>query len=195
MVAGVFVSEGPILLRPFAIPDAFSGEECDRIVEIARNGLLKEAGLVRGVRDSGLRRAELAWLDEREGADWVEARLVDLVAAANRAHFGFALEDFAESAQVARYGAEREGHFAWHSDIGDGPVARRRKLTLVVQLSDPALYDGGALEVWPDGTARTAARDKGAAILFPSFMLHRVTSVTRGERHSLTIWAHGPEFR
>ena len=195
MASGVLLLEDPILLLPHAIPDAFTAEECDRIVEIARNGALRDARLVRGVRDSDMRRADLAWLDERDGADWVEARLVDLVAAANRAAFNFVLDDFAESAQVARYGAEREGHFAWHADIGDGPVARRRKMTLVVQLSDADRYDGGALEIWPDGSPRIAARDKGAAIFFPSFVLHRVTPVTRGERHSLTIWAHGPEFR
>ena len=44
---------------------------------------------------------------------------------------------------LARYGAERAGHFDWHSDIGDGPLARQRKLTMVVQLSEPGAYRGG----------------------------------------------------
>lgn len=153
------------------------------------------AGLVGGRRDDRVRRADLAWLDERARAEWVAGRLVALVAQANRAHFGFDLDDFAESAQVARYGAERQGHFAWHSDIGEGPVARRRKLTVVVQLSDPGDYEGGALEIWPDGAQQQAPREQGAAIVFPAFVLHRVTPVTRGTRHSLTIWAHGPALR
>lgn len=46
---------------------------------------------------------------------------------------GFDLTDFLESPQVARYGAEGEGHFDWHSDIGAGQVAAKRKLTIVVQ--------------------------------------------------------------
>lgn len=183
------------MLTPHLLPDAFSAEDCDRIIRAARSQPLDEAALVRNVSDGSIRRAELAWLDERPGADWVMDRIVALVARANREAFDFALSDFAESAQVARYGAERAGHFGWHSDIGAGAVAARRKLTMVVQLSEPGNYEGGLLELWPDGNVRTAARERGTAILFPSFVLHRVTPVTAGERWSLTIWAHGPAFR
>ena len=114
---------------------------------------------------------------------------------ANRDVYGFDLTEFAESPQVARYGAEREGHFSWHADIGDGRLAARRKLTMVVQLSDSADYAGGALEIMPSAQAVSAARERGSATLFPSFLLHRVTPVTEGERYSLTTWAHGPRFR
>ena len=41
----------------------------------------------------------------------------------------------------------------------------------------------------------TAGIARGTATLFPSYMLHRVTPVTEGIRHSLTVWAHGPAFR
>ncbi len=40
-----------------------------------------------------------------------------------------------------------------------------------------------------------ASRDRGAALVLPGFVLHRVTPVTGGARHSLTVWAHGPAFR
>lgn len=174
---------------------AFSTADCDRIVAIARAAEASDARLVGQARDHNLRRADLVWLDDVEGADWVMDRIIDVVRTANRDVFDFALTDFSESAQVARYGAEREGHFTWHSDIGDGQLASKRKLTMVVQLSDPADYDGGTLEVMPSSHAVEAPKTRGTATLFPSYMLHRVTPVTRGERHSLTIWAHGPAFR
>lgn len=183
------------MLTPRTIEDAFTPEECDRIIALAGTEPLKDAGLVRNTSDYSIRRAELAWLDERPGAEWVMDRIVATVARANREGFDFALSDFAESAQVARYGAEREGHFGWHSDIGAGAVAARRKLTMVVQLSEPDDYQGGVLELWPDGNVRQAAVARGSATVFPSFVLHRVTPVTAGERWSLTIWAHGPAFR
>lgn len=183
------------MLTPFTLTGAFSPEECNRIIDLAQSRPLDAAGLVGKVADPAIRRAELAWLDERRGAEWVMDRIVETVARANREAFDFALTDFAESAQVARYGAERQGHFGWHSDIGAGAVAARRKLTMVVQLSEPAGYEGGLLEIWPDGNVRQAARERGTAVLFPSFHLHRVTPVTAGERFSLTIWAHGPAFR
>jgi len=112
-----------------------------------------------------------------------------------RAAFGFDLTEFAESPQVARYGAEREGHFDWHSDIGAGALAARRKLTIVVQLSEPEGYAGGGLELWPDAHVRQVPRVQGQAVVFPSFVLHRVTPVTLGTRWSLTLWSHGPAFR
>ena len=121
--------------------------------------------------------------------------MMRLVAQANREALGFDLTEFAESPQVARYGAEREGHFDWHSDIGAGALAAKRKLTIVVQLSEPAAYADGTLELQPDSSIRQAPRDRGTAILFPSFVLHRVTPVTQGTRWSLTLWSHGPAFR
>lgn len=177
------------------IPAAFTPAECRHIVEIAQAEAPVEAGLVGARADHNIRRAEVAWLDEREGAGWVMDRLLRLVAQANREVFDFDLTEFAESAQVARYGAERAGHFGWHADVGDGVVARRRKLTMVVQLSEPEAYEGGTLELWAGHAPVAADRAQGAAVLFPGFVLHRVTPVTGGERSSLTIWAHGPEFR
>ncbi|ETX29928.1 2OG-Fe(II) oxygenase [Roseivivax isoporae] len=177
------------------VSDAFSGVDCDRILDLVAGAPANDARLVGRQRDHNLRRADLVWLDDLPGTGWVMDRIVDLVRRANRAVFDFDLSEFAESPQVARYGAEREGHFDWHADIGDGPLAARRKLTMVVQLSDPETYRGGALEIMPSAAVVTAAARRGAATLFPAFLLHRVTPVTGGARHSLTVWAHGPAFR
>ncbi len=146
-------------------------------------------------RDHNLRRADLVWVDDVPGTSWIMERIIDLVRVANRDLFQFDLSDFAESPQIARYGAEREGHFDWHADIGDGVVAARRKLTMVVQLSADDGYAGGVLEIMPSANVVEAGRGRGTATIFPAFQLHRVTPVTRGERFSLTVWAHGPGFR
>lgn len=183
------------MITVHTIPGAFSSDDCDRIVALARGATPRDAGLVGANTQHDIRRANLVWIHDVPGATWVMDRIIDIVATANRDVFDVALREFGESAQVARYGAERKGHFDWHSDIGTGPWASQRKLTLVVQLSDPAGYTGGQLQVWPSHAAITAAADKGTATLFPSYLLHRVTPVTAGERHSLTIWAHGPHYR
>ncbi|PZX12605.1 2OG-Fe(II) oxygenase [Celeribacter halophilus] len=183
------------MLSVYTLPEAFSPAECDAIILLAREEKLADAGLVRNRSDHNLRRADLAWLDERAGGGWIMERIMKLVAEANRECFDFALTEFGESPQVARYGAEREGHFTWHSDIGEGALASRRKLTMVVQLSDGNDYEGGMLELQPDANIRQADRAKGSAVLFPSFVLHRVTPVTAGERYSLSTWVHGQAFR
>lgn len=177
------------------LPDALTAEECDAVIALAAASQMKDAGLVRQTTAHQIRRADIAWLDDIPEAAWVMDRMVALVARANRQGFNFDLTDFSESAQVARYGAERQGHFDWHSDIGAGAVAARRKLTIVVQLSEPEDYEGGALQLRPDSNAHDAPRQRGLATVFPSFELHRVTPVTAGVRWSLTLWAHGPAFR
>ncbi|MGL4319728.1 MAG: 2OG-Fe(II) oxygenase [Paracoccaceae bacterium] len=168
-------------------------DECQSVVAMAEAHGLRAGRLV-GQVTSDLRRADLAWVDDLPDAGWIMDRMVRVVADANKA-FDFALDDFAESAQIARYNAEGRGHFDWHSDIGAGALAARRKLTIVVQLSDPADYSGGQLELQPDSHVRVAESAQGTATIFPSFVLHRVTPVTAGVRWSLTLWAHGPAFR
>lgn len=96
---------------------------------------------------------------------------------------------------MATYDESVAGHYDWHSDIGRRPLARRRKLTIVVQLSEGDAYAGGALEINLGGAVQAGERGIGDATLFASFMLHRVAPVTAGRRHSLTCWCHGPAFR
>ncbi len=175
--------------------DGFTERECERIIIAMQTATAKEALLVGKNSDHNLRRAELIWLDEVEGMGWVMDRLIKLVRASNADMFDFDLREFAESPQVARYSTANDGHFAWHSDIGDGPLARKRKLTLVVQLSKEGSYDGGNLEVMPSAHIVAANRSQGSVTIFPSFQLHQVTPMTHGIRHSLTVWAHGPAFR
>lgn len=181
------------MFDPLPVEALFAPDECDAILAAADG--FEEAGLVGGRRNAHLRRARIAWLDDDRAPAWLLRRIVEAVAEANRRRFDFAVEGFDERIQIARYPAATEGHFDWHSDVGEGPLARRRKLTLVAQLSDPADYAGGRLELNPDGRPQEAPRARGDAVLFPSFVLHRVTPVTAGERASLTIWAHGPPLR
>ena len=122
-------------------------------------------------------------------------RLIEIVRKSNADQFDFDLREFAESPQVASYNASDSGHFAWHSDIGDGPMARKRKLTLVLQLSLPSSYEGGDLEIMPNAQVLSASRSQDCVSIFPSFALHQVVRVQYGVRHSLTLWTHGPAFR
>jgi PKHD-type hydroxylase len=187
-------------MTPFVtLCDALTATECDQIIHLVQAAQMRDAALAGGTTSHDLRRAEVAWLDDTPAAAWVMDRMIGLVASVNRDEFGFDLSEFGESAQVARYGAEREGHFDWHTDIAAGnwqaSWAAKRKLTIVVQLSDPSEYDGGALQLWPNSHVTDAPRLRGLATVFPSNVLHRVTPVTRGTRWSLTLWAHGPRFR
>lgn len=178
-----------------SMPDAFSAAECGRIIAAQTTTVAKDALLVGQNQDHTLRKAELVWIDDVAGMGWVMERLIEVVRRSNTHTFDFDLREFAESPQVATYRATDSGHFAWHSDIGDGPAAGKRKLTLVLQLSKSSSYEGGDLEIRPSSQVVAASRAQGCVSIFPSFSLHQVTPVIRGIRHSLTVWAHGPAFR
>jgi PKHD-type hydroxylase len=38
-------------------------------------------------------------------------------------------------------------------------------------------------------------KQKGLVAAFPSYVLHRVTPVTRGIRKTLVVWLTGPRFK
>ncbi|KUP93379.1 PKHD-type hydroxylase [Tritonibacter horizontis] len=182
------------MLTPLTCSAMFSPAQCDEIIRYAKAGGVQEAGLVKGRQNDKIRTARIAWLDEDGDAGWVFSQVMATVSAANRSHFKFALTEFAEKVQIAVYDAADGSHFDWHSDIGAGHCAEKRKLTLVAQLSDPLTYEGGRLEMNSTGRVETAAVCWGDATLFPSFTPHRVTPVASGTRCSLTTWVHGPAF-
>jgi PKHD-type hydroxylase len=72
-----------------------------------------------------------------------------------------------------------------------------RKLTAVMLLNQPGKdFTGGDLQLF-EGTNNeySVDQEKGKIILFPSFMIHRVTPILSGIRKSIVIWITGPKFR
>jgi len=100
-----------------------------------------------------------------------------------------------ESFQYAEYRSEEGGHYDWHVDttprFNGGNV---RKLTFVVGLSHKHEYDGGELQLRHMPEPAKFKLGKGDFVIFPSFLLHRVTPVTRGVRKTLVGWGRGPNF-
>ena len=184
-------------MQPIAtLPGVLDPAACDRLVALSDAAPSRDGGLAGGVTDHGYRRADLVWLDDLPDAGWAMDILIRAVAQANRESFGFDLSDFAESAQIARYDAARQGHFTWHSDIGKTGLAARRKLTVVVQLSDPASYVGCNLQFHGhEQQIEQAAREQGSVTIFPSFRSHAVSKLIWGTRWSLVGWIEGPPFR
>ncbi len=86
--------------------------------------------------------------------------------------------------------AHRRDHYGWHMDVGPDGDTATRKISVTVQLSDPDTYEGGNLELMP-GDVAIMRRVQGGAVLFPSFLLHRVTPMEKGTRYSLVAWFVG----
>jgi PKHD-type hydroxylase len=110
----------------------------------------------------------------------------------NGQFFGFNLFGFNESMQYTVY-KDNGGHYDWHIDKGI-LSSSPRKLSLVLQLSDPSEYEGGDLEIMISKDVIKLEKRKGLVWAFPSWVLHRVTPVTKGIRRTIVVWVTGPKF-
>ena len=115
--------------------------------------------------------------------------------------------DWFESVQIARY--KKNQHYAWHTDGNNDHFAtygedgnytgKVRKLSLVSCISNG--FDGGELEFSiQDGgedtnLILTPGLEVGDVVVFPSFVRHRSTPVTKGTKYSVAMWCLGPPFR
>jgi PKHD-type hydroxylase len=101
--------------------------------------------------------------------------------------------------QVAEYDASYQGEYKTHHDVFwvNGDPIYHRKLSCVIQLSDPTSYDGGDLEMVDLSTYPEAdqIRKQGSALFFPSMFKHKANPVTRGTRYSIAAWFEGPKWR
>ena len=126
---------------------------------------------------------------------WIFDRLNFVIQAANEQFYNFNINGYAEF-QYTRYDAE--GRYDWHTDMAFGQKygndAEPRKLSLSLLLNDD--FEGGVFQVnaGKEEEALSVEMKKGRVVLFPSFMIHRVTPVTQGVRRSLVVWALGPKF-
>ena len=140
-----------------------------------------------------VRNSRIKWLHYDERTDWVYEKLKNFSIEANNTIWGFNLTSIIDSIQYTEY-PEGGGHYDWHVDIGPGSI-NHRKISIVTQLSDPSEYEGGELEIWCGGQFRQIPKIKGCTVLFPSFLLHRVTPVTSGVRRSMVLWAGGGSYK
>jgi PKHD-type hydroxylase len=183
-------------LPPFQIVASATGlltpAEIDALIA-EHEPKLSEGRLGEGAASERVRRSKVAFLRPDGEHRWLYERIWGAAVELNRRSFCVDIDGIRDHIQIARYDAADQGFYTWHTDFGD--IAPTRKVSITVQLSDPADYDGGDLELMFREEAHRADRTRGAIIAFPSWLLHRVTPVTRGARWSLVAWISGPRWR
>lgn len=173
----------------------FTDEELDAITAFAETLPAKQ---VRVGKDLQVRpeynRSITRWLPPGGETAWIYQKITTAVAMLNAAHYRYEISGLDEPLYHVTYLSDDQGHYAWHADLGHDNEPTR-KLSITFQMSDPASYDGGNLEINANGRPETAPRERGKLVLFPSYEIHRVTPVTRGQRSALVAWIGGPPFR
>lgn len=186
-------------------PGIFSSEVCEHVIKTgltykSQDGLVNPKKGSLGEKDP-IRKSTVRWLNKHDSRLEHFFKVLDhCIEVANIKCFDFDLSTYHEL-QFTEYDGQKEekGHYNWHQDRlfdqADGPQVR--KLSLVVQLSNPKDYEGGSLNFqYPaKDLTKDAFMQQGSVVLFPSFAFHRVTPVTSGKRFSFVTWICGPRWR
>jgi PKHD-type hydroxylase len=160
------------------------------------------------------RSSKNAWVPTHH---WIGGFMWHYIQRANRENFLYDLHCIdGESMQFTKYSVGE--FYDWHNDAGLAnqykpiSVGNRqeglaqdylnertemvRKLSFVLQLSDPDSYEGGNLQLLDEaGKPYIAPRKRGSVILFDSRTQHRVLKVRKGIRKSLVGWTVGPRWK
>lgn len=181
-------------------PQVFSSNDISHLEQIIHKNYSFHKGQVGTVElgnlDSNLyNNRDIAYLPFDETTKWLYEKLEKLVIQANEVLFNFSITHVTDLIHYVIY-PENGGHLDWHMDIGKFGV-NKRKLALTVQLSDPSEYDGGEFEIWFNNKNNfiELPRKKGDVIVFPTFLMHRVKPITRGQRKALVFWVGGEPFK
>jgi len=161
--------------------------ECERAL-----ALLDQTSLAPARADGGFkgRLGTVGWLERSGDSEWIYERMRGYGLEYASRH-GIDATGLEEPLQYVEY--PRGTRFDWHIDTGTRDTADR-KITISVQLSRPADYEGGTLELVGEHPV-LQSRTQGAGIAFSSALAHRVTRIKRGKRRALVGWILGPPYR
>lgn len=144
-------------------------------------------------KNSKVRRSNIKWLTHN---NVIRGVLWSYIQEANRNAFGFDVTNVGDI-QYTEYDEADEGHYDWHHDIHwSQDKAYDRKLSITIQLSDGSDYEGGNFEFNEvQNLDARSSKKLGTVLVFPSYLQHRVTPVTKGKRTSLVGWFEGPRWK
>ena len=174
----------------------FTPEQCQMVIDAGRKQRPQKAQVgmnkPKGGVDTNKRITTISWIPFKEMQPMYD-QINQFIQKANRNHFGFEDIQITEQAQFTEY--PEGGFYDWHMDTDvnmkhEPPV---RKISMTLLLSPENQFEGGDLELMAPG--KRVKLKQGHAIIFASFLNHRVAPVTRGVRQSLVMWFGGEPFK
>ena len=190
--------------------NAFTDEELETI-KIANNtnrNITKHVDVTTG--DGATRKTDkYVYPKNLESFDFVRHRFKKIIDIVNSQYFRFMLGETMHFRSIVY--SQPGDHLEWHMDnlnwvnwdqsegedkeYDTSTIFEPRKLTAVIQLSDPDEYSGCDVEVMTDGGIHTAEKKKGLINIWPGYMVHRVTPLISGRRETLGVYVTGPRFK
>jgi len=186
---------------------AIKKEICDEIISTClkqkqEKGTVRDTNKIEGKLKSNYRDCKVYWISNK----WIYDILNPFIHSANKMAAWNFQWDWNEPSQFTIY--NKNQFYGWHTDQGPEPLmsednninGKQRKLSLTLQLTEPSEYEGGDFQFkWFDGKKIKIDTPKsltalGTIIIFPSFIWHQITPITKGKRQSLVNWSVGKPF-
>ena len=174
--------------------DLFTDNELEWIKAIGNKLPSQDATVGNCEVDRVIRESKVSWIGVNDVTKWIYNKLSDCINMVNKQHYKYDLEKI-ENLQFTKYFGESNGFYRSHLDSINNTRPPNRKLSFVLQLSDPNEYEGGELQFYFGGDPIVVKKQKGMITFFPSNLLHECTPVTFGERYVIVGWVHGPPFK
>ena len=154
------------------------------------------------------RDSKTTWINS---SHWVAGLCFHYVLLANRQNFLYDIDGW--DGETMQYTAYESGeYYGWHQDTGLPSMGmptedaqetflmkgseKVRKLSFIMQLSNPDEYSGGEVELKRDnGKSYFLPKERGTIIVFDSRVQHQACEVNSGLRKSLVGWVSGPRWK
>ena len=178
----------------------FKVTDCQKIIQNGKKNLTE--GKTWGKDQQDQRKSKISWMNDFHLGQILYTQLQQ----ANDQLRWNLQTTVIECIQFTSYG--ENDFYDWHRDNDlDKPFEEGylkglvRKISFSILLNDPADFQGGEFQFEignPNDKERIKTLDKpsqGGAIIFPSYLYHRVQPVTKGTRYSLVGWVCGQPWK
>ena len=166
----------------------FDAKACLDIIDYCKRNLKIEEALAGNKNNvSSTRKSNIAWIYPSEQTNHIFHKIIEKTNQINQ-FYNFDIVGITEPIQFTSYDGIGNEHYGWHLDMG-AKRQSRRKLSLVIQLSDEKDYEGGELVLCEKFNYKLKT---GQTIVFPSNFLypHEIKKVTKGHRYSMVSWVY-----
>lgn len=177
----------------YIVKGMLDSEEIQKLDRDAMSLPSKEASTIGQEGGGDYRTSEIRWIPQFDSTNWkwLYHRMWKWAKIANDENWHFDIMGWKDAPQYTRYEFP-DGHYDYHMDCGGGNI-NHRKISITIMLQEAE--EGGMFQLLYGREPFNIDLQAGDAVIFPSFVLHRVTRVLSGERRSLVSWISGNPYK
>lgn len=171
---------------------AYTKEGCDKIIEIGKKLLPKDIQVDESGNIVRSKNGTSCFIPITDDTRWIFETLSKHAIEVNNKFFEYDLHAISEI-QFTLYD-EKGDYFPRHMDTFY-ESAGIRKLSFVIQLSEPDSYTGNEHLLHLEEEPTKVKQELGFMTVFPSHTLNEITPLKTGKRYVLTGWLVGPKIK